>query len=125
MAYDISEEQDEYNYVRSLNKSLNIQSPHEYVAVKAKHENYIPDAEQYFKAKGVWDNWYDFLGVDTTKFIQTKQKWIDFCKEKNIKSYDEYTKLCDIYDCLPRVPEYLYIGCRNVAYELDLYDEII
>ena len=38
-----TEEQDEYNYVRELNKELNIQSKEEYAnkIIKDKHKNYI------------------------------------------------------------------------------------
>ena len=86
-----TEEQDEYNYVRSINSSLNIQSKKEYIERKDSHNNFINSPEEYFKSKGVWNNWYDFMGVDTSKFIQTKQDWINFCKEKSIK----FTKFLD------------------------------
>ena len=62
-----SEEQDEFNYVRQLNKELNIQSKEEYVIIKDKHKNYIENPEEYFKLKCIWSNWYDFIGVD--KFL--------------------------------------------------------
>ena len=39
----------------------------------------------------MWSNWYDFIGIDTKKFIQDKNKWIKFCKEKNVKSLDNGT----------------------------------
>jgi hypothetical protein len=113
-----TEEQDEYNYVRSINSSLNIQSPEEYCQSEHIHSNYIVSPEEYFKQKGVWNNWYDFLGVDTTKFIQSKQEWINFCREKNIKSLTEYFELCKVYDILPKSPEHIYNHFTNITNEL-------
>jgi len=117
---NFSEEQDEYNYVSSINKSLNIQSKAEYFERKSSHINYIEEPEEYFKRKGVWNNWYDFIGVDTKKFIQSKQDWIKFCKEKNVKSHHDYEKLCNIFDNLPKEPVYYYIDFTNISNELGI-----
>jgi superfamily II DNA or RNA helicase len=111
-----SEEQDEYNYVRELNKELNIQSKNEYndKVIKDKHQNYIEKPDEYFKLKGVWDNWYDFLGIDTKKFIQNKQEWLNFIEKNNIKSVDDYNILCTKCDVLPKEPAEFYIGFGNI-----------
>ena len=119
-----SEEEDEYNYVRELNKQLNIQSKEEYTneSVKIYHDNYIEyikNPEEYFKLKGVWTNWYDFLGVDTQKFIQDKNDWINFCKENNVKSLDDYKELCKLYEKVPKNPLDFYIGCLDISIELE------
>lgn len=118
-----SEEQDEFNYVRELNKELNIQSKEQYTekVIKDKHKNYIENPEEYFKLKGVWSNWYDFIGVDTKKFIQDKNDWINFCKENNVKSLDNYYKLCKSYEELPLNPVDFYIGFVSIPIELGLY----
>ncbi len=113
-----TEEQDEYNYVRSINSTLNIQSPEEYIQKKNIHCNFIDLPEEYFKSKGVWNNWYDFLGVDTAKFIQSKQEWINFCKEKNINSLEDYNRNCHIYLCLPMSPLHFYKDFTNISSEL-------
>ena len=104
-----------------MNKELNIQSKEEYASneIKDKHINYIDDAENYFKSKCVWTNWYDFIGVDTKKFIQDKNVWVQFCKEKNVKSLDDYNELCKLYDSLPRDPIDFYIGCLDIDVELE------
>jgi superfamily II DNA or RNA helicase len=115
---NFSEEQDEYNYVSSINKSLNIQSKAEYFERKSVHINYIEEPEEYFKRKGVWNNWYDFIGVDTKKFIQSKQDWINFCKEKGIKSLDDYYIYCEEYDILPKEPADFYKDFTNIPCEL-------
>jgi len=108
-----SEEEDEFNYVRELNKQLNIQSKEDYT------NEYIKNPEEYFKLKGVWTNWYDFLGVDTKKFIQDKNDWINFCKENNVKSLDDYKELCKIYEKIPINPLDFYIGCLDIPIELE------
>jgi hypothetical protein len=108
-----SEEEDEFNYVRELNKQLNIQSKENYT------NEYIKNPEEYFKLKGVWTNWYDFLGVDTKKFIQDKNDWINFCKENNVKSLDDYKELCKIYEKIPMNPLDFYIGCLDIPIELE------
>lgn len=113
-----TEEQDEYNYVRSINSSLNIKSKKDYIQQQEIHSNFIASPEEYFKSKGVWNNWYDFMGVDTTKFIQSKQEWINFCKKKGIKSLDEYYIYCEEYDILPREPADFYKDFTNIPSEL-------
>jgi predicted helicase len=117
-----SHEQDEYNYIRQLNKELNIQSKEEYVdkVIKDKHKNYIENPEEYFKLKGVWSNWYDFIGVDTKKFIQDKNDWINFCKENNIKSLEDYNELCKLYDKIPINPVDFYKNFSNILKELGI-----
>ena len=119
-----TEEEDEYNYVKELNKMLNIQSKEDYTkeSVKVYHEKYIEYIkypEEYFK--GIWKNWYDFIGVDTKKFIQDKNDWINFCKEKEVKSLVEYKELCKLYDVLPMNPADFYIGFVSIPIELGLY----
>jgi len=113
-----TEEQDEYNYIREINNSLNIQSSKEYIERKTKHSQFIPDPENYFKKKGVWNYWYDFMGVDTSKFIQSKQEWINFCKEKLITSLEKYYESCELYDNLPKEPAEFYKEFTNISNEL-------
>jgi superfamily II DNA or RNA helicase len=113
-----TEEQDEYNYVRSINSSLNIKSKKDYIQQQDIHSNFIASPEEYFKSKGVWNNWYDFMGVDTTKFIQSKQEWINLCKEKDIKSLDDYYIYCEKYDILPKEPADFYKDFTNIPTEL-------
>jgi predicted helicase len=119
-----TEEEDEYNYIKELNKQLKIQSKEDYIKdyVKEYYEKYIKyieNPEEYFK--GIWKSWYDFIGVDTNKFIQNKYDWIIFCKEKNIKSLDDYTKLCKLYDFLPVNPANFYKEFTTIPIELELY----
>ncbi len=120
---DFSEEQDEFNYIQQINKELNIQSKEQYsceTTIKKydQYTEYIQNPDKYFMLKGVWSNWYDFLGVDTKKFLRNKNDWLIFCRKHNIGSSDEYSRLCEKYDCLPRNPVDFYVGFSSVANEL-------
>jgi predicted helicase len=116
-----SEEQDEYNYVRSINSNLNIQSKKEYNESQERHSHFIASPEEYFKLKGVWNHWYDFMGVDTKKYIPSKQDWIYFCIEKNVKTVEDYYKCCEEYDILPREPADFYKDFSNIPTELGFH----
>ena len=116
-----SPEQAEYNYVRELNREMHILSKEEYTNDKKiieSHKNYIPNPDTYFRLHGVWDNWYDFLGIDTRKFIQLKQDWIKFCRKYNVKTRNDYFDLCETYDCLPKEPSEFYKEFVNIQTEL-------
>ena len=116
-----SPEEDELNYIRSLNKKLNIQDKHQYNDLRRIHPHYIDNPESYFKKHALWKGWYNFLGVNTKNFIQTKDEWIKFCKDKNVKSVDDYNKLCMEYHELSREPSELYLGFTNICNELGLF----
>lgn len=116
-----SEEQDEYNYIRQLNRELNIQSKEEYIEKRLDHKMYIPQPDNYFCNKGVWTDWYDFIGVDTSQFIQSKQNWINFCKKNNVSSMNDYETLCNKYKELPMNPGDFYTHFSNIHNELGLY----
>lgn len=117
----LSEEQDEFNYVQQLNKNLNIQSKGEYSKSKEIHDNFIEDPEDYFRSKGVWTNWINFLGIDTSKFLKTKDEWKIFCKNINISDWEEYINACSYYDELPKNPEDFYQDFTNFMNELSLF----
>jgi superfamily II DNA or RNA helicase len=111
-----SEEQDEYNYVKSINQRLKIQSKQEYK--KSENKIDIPDDDPEKHFLEVWTNWYDFMGHDTTLFIQTVDEWRSFIKEKGIKTVQEYQALCEKYVCLPKEPADFYKGFSNIPNEL-------
>jgi superfamily II DNA or RNA helicase len=121
---DFTEEENEYNYVKAINRCLNLNSRSDYANFKDNHENFIENPNEYFMNKGVWINWCDFLGYDTSKFIQTKQKWVNFCKEKEIKSIEDYNRLALIYEELPIDPQDFYNNFSNIISELDLIPKI-
>lgn len=113
-------EEDEYLYVKAINKELKVNSIEDYYNKKDIHTNYIEEPEKHFRNNGVWRNWYDFMGINTSIFIQNKEEWIKFCKEKNIKSTQEYIENCKIYKKLPLEPELIYKNYTNLTNELNI-----
>lgn len=121
-----TEEQDEFNFIKQLNKELKLNNKEDYCQefVKIYHEKYIEyikNPEEYFKLKGVWTNWYDFMGIDTSNFIQDKNDWIKFCKENNVKSLTDYNNLCKLNELLlPANPADFYKEFSNIIKELEI-----
>jgi predicted helicase len=118
---EFSDDQDEYNYMKAINKQLNISSKEEYFDAKPIYEHHIENPETYFRLCGVWINWYDFLNINTINFIKTKEEWITFCLSKNINSLDKYNDLCKKYECLPFKPDEFYIHFTNISNELHFH----
>jgi hypothetical protein len=61
------------------------------------------------------------MGVDISKFIQSKQEWVLFCKEKKIKSLKDYDIYGEEYDVLPKEPAEFYKDFTNIPSELRFY----
>lgn len=118
---NFTEEEDEYNYVRSINISLNIKSKYEYINSEHKHSNYISNPEDYFKSKGVWKNWYHFYGNDTNNYV-SKDELIKICKKNNVRSSEDYIKLCETHEELPKEPAEYYRDFTNINNELGLFN---
>lgn len=113
-----TQEQNEYDYVRVLNRELKINCTQKYVEVKDTHPHYIDNPDIYFG--DTWRGWFHFWGIDTDGFIQSKEEWIRFCREKKVTNVSEYLVLCGKYAQLPLNPELLYKGFTNIYNELDL-----
>ena len=115
-----SEEQLEYEEIKARIKEYEIKRS-EYEQLRDDHPPlHLPkDPKTYFRTKYVWTNWYDFLGVDTKKFIQSKQEWIKFCKDKNVSTLEDYEDLCKECDKLPPHPGDFYDDFTNVGNELE------
>ena len=92
-----------------------------HLAAIARIQPSFQNPEEYFKLKGIWTNWYDFIGVDTNKFIQDKNNWINLCKKSNVKSLEDYKELCKLQKELPLNPSDFYTGFISIPIELGLY----
>ena len=107
----------EYLETIERNKMLNISSRSEY-NLSIDKAGYVNDPENKFGF--YWTNWYDFLGYDTSDFIQTKEEWIIECKKNNIKSLEDYKKLCKNNIRFPINPSEFYQHYTNFNNELNI-----
>jgi len=117
----LSMEEEEYIFYKALLKEHDIKSKREYDDFV--HEDKKDDIEGYFKLKVVWpDNgWYDLLSIDTSKYPSIKDEWKRVCKEKNIKSMEEYKTYCEKPDSdLPSEPDKLYHKEWTSSIEVEL-----
>lgn len=100
----------EFELYHKLVLSYKFKSVKEYLNSELKYKN----PEIYFN--GLWKNWFEFLGIDTSKWINNKQSWIECCKRKNIKNAEDYYLKLD--DNMPPEPEYFYSNFKGIINEL-------
>ncbi len=119
----LTEEENEYEFYKSVAKGYNFKSSYEYVKATETNDELMKEPNIYFD--GIWREkgrigWYEFLSIDTTGLIQTKEKWKRFCKEKNIYSIQKYNEMCIKYKELPIEPNEFYTGFTSILNELEL-----
>ena len=64
-----------------------------------------------------WNGWYDFLGIDTSKYPKNKEELIKKCRILGIRTDADYLYLAEEYS-LPLMPQDLYINFTNIYNEL-------
>ena len=64
-----------------------------------------------------WINYYDFLGIDTSKYPKNKEELIKKCRILGIKEDADYCDLAEEYS-LPTMPQDLYTNFTNIYNEL-------
>jgi hypothetical protein len=69
------------------------------------------------KYKEYWVNWYDFLSIDTSGFIQTKKEWKEYCNQLGINELN-YTNKAKLIKELPMMPSEFYPNFTNITTEL-------
>ena len=118
--WEKGEPKEQYELVRSLNKQYGLTSKQSYGEFATIHERYIEDPKIYFKDH--WLNWYDFLGVDTTKYPQTKADWIRVCKDMELTVWNVYKQ--KNIATLPANPGEMYEDYTNWTQEFG-HNEVI
>ena len=108
---------EKYEGIRRLNQELGIVSKDGYR--NSEHPKYIQDPKAYFE--GCWTSWYNFLGVDTSSFPQTKSEWIRLCKDMGISSWSQYKE--KNIPTLPANPGEMYEDYTNWHEEFGIEDE--
>ena len=112
---------EKYNILKNINKDMRIYSKEEYVSRAVEHPKYIDAPKGYFSEW--WTCWYDYLGVDTTAFPQTKAEWIHACKEKGIMTWEDYKNKKDL--TLPANPSEMYEDFTNWGKEMGIEEEVV
>lgn len=106
---------DEYMLLKNKVQQFGIKNKIDYLEKVDEFYNISNPVEKYNQ---YCKNWYEFLGIETSGFIQTKDKWLKYCK--NIKTVKDYYKLCKKNSCLPTMPEELYVNFKSIESELKL-----
>jgi superfamily II DNA or RNA helicase len=118
--YEGRTSKERYDLIRDLNKSMGLLSKSAYEASSDRHAKYINHPERYFDC---WTNWYDFLGVDTSDFPQTKLDWVRVCKAMGIVSWEDYKQKCTA--SLPANPGEMYEDYTNWDQEFGTDEDIV
>jgi superfamily II DNA or RNA helicase len=107
----------EYDLYRCKNQELNIQSRTEYNEHESKGD-VLENPMDYFEKRDptIWKGWYNYLGIDTSKYPPNKTHWHNVCKKNNISS-NNYDDMFDRYN-LPKDPDELYKDFKSIGYEL-------
>jgi hypothetical protein len=110
-----------YSLIQAHNREMNLQSKEEYLVRAEEHPKYIPNPKEYFKE--YWISWYDYLGVDTSQYPQTKYEWVQKCKELGLVTWQRYKQA--IISSLPKNPSEIYEDYNNWDKEFELEEEIV
>jgi len=114
-----------YKYIKTLNMKLALKSRDDYLQSEDRHQCFIKDPQTIFKED--WVSWYDFIGVDTTNMIPTKEEFIAFCNRNNIASCSDYNShyIVNKNEILPQDPFQMYSNFTNWNHELREEAELV
>lgn len=90
------------------------QELHFYVLKEDGNKEKIEPKERF---SSYFKNWYEFLDIDTSKFIKNKDDWIKKCIELGLTK-DNYLNKVYKYDYLPDMPQEFYINFTSLSNEL-------
>ena len=108
---------DEFMLLKKKVQEIGIKDKKEYLQKARDYKvfNDIKNPEK--KYKEYWTNWYDFLGIDTSGFIQTKEQWKELCNQLKINELN-YTNKAKLIKELPIMPGEFYPNFTNITTEL-------
>lgn len=124
----IFSEYDEFITFKHKCISKGIKDKYEFAEKKEEYELFYVDKEghkTYIDPKEKWEklfsNWYTFLDIDTSNYLNTKKKWRKYCHKNHI-THDKYLDKCKTHKCLPTMPDELYESFTNIMDELKISD---
>ena len=103
----------EYAYDVSVNKKYGISDKKKYFTIASDDNLKLDlklDPKEYYAL--VWENWYDFLGVDVSIFPKNKAEWVKKVQTYSINTYKVYRRRCTKLN-LPTMPQELYRDYKN------------
>jgi hypothetical protein len=115
----------EYNVLHQNIVNIGLTNKIKY-KIYANENNLVLDPENIYQGYG-WTNYYDFLGLDISKYPKTLNEWKVLCKKLFHRKLDEktYFKCCAKFN-LPEMPNELYKDFTNIKDELlSLFGSII
>lgn len=88
--YSSKDKQVRLHDVREANIKHGLKCREQYRSSRIReiHPVYIEDPVSQFKDS--WVSWYHFLGVDTCMYPQTKEAFVQQCRQKQLHTYSEY-----------------------------------
>ena len=105
--------------MQEFNKELDLKSRKEYFESKEKHPYFIENPQVRYGIQ--WHSWYNFLGVDVSKWAPTKAEWHAQCIAHGMTTWETYkTKITDAF---PPNPSEMYIDFTNWEDEVPNNDE--
>jgi superfamily II DNA or RNA helicase len=102
----------EFELLKDKVQKMNLKHYNEYNNLD---EEYEKEPAIKYKDHG-WLGWYDFLGIDTSNYPNTKIIWKNLCIENNFKDKNIYDVNCVKYN-LPSMPEELYKDFKSFYHE--------
>jgi hypothetical protein len=112
---------EKYSTIQQLNRELGLKSRHDYTNSADSHPRYIENPQQVFSE--YWTSWYDFLGIDTSMYPETKTEFVETCKKLGLENYMEYKQKHG--SNLPDSPNQLYSDFTNWETEFGIAEEML
>lgn len=112
----------EFEKLKNIVKNKNLKNMSQYFNYASKHD-LIKNPDEIYK--NYWSNYCDFLNIDTSNYIKTKEKLKQFCFKKNVSSITDYCELFKNNDNI--IPENPcdYFKVKNFDYFINNYQEKI
>lgn len=125
---DLDDDALRYNEQCEINKRFNFKTVNEYQSNHTNNPYYIEmdstNDESPLKEFGTaWKGWYDYLGINTTEYLQTKSAFVTYANTFNLTSEEDYYLKAEHDNKLPDRPDLFYPGFVSLRYELDFHEE--
>ncbi len=76
----------------------------------------LVDPQDYFMKISYWSDWYDFLGITTFHYYETKEKWKQVVNDLKVTTESEYNMVLEKDPRLPPDPAEYYNVVRKYEF---------